>query len=65
MYFPFYAISELKFLDIQEIKNNDEIYTVSSGTQDVDWTYMGRSEDVQDVFWTSYIRSIYVLFPGG
>ena len=24
-----------------------------------------RSEDVQDVFWTCYTRSIYVLCPGG
>ena len=31
-------------------------------TQDVNWTYIRRSEDVQDVFWTSYVRSIYVLF---
>ena len=29
--------------------------------QDVNWTYIKRSEDVQDVFWTSYVRSIYVL----
>ena len=30
-------------------------------TQNVNWTYLRRSEDVQDVFWTSYVRSIYVL----
>ena len=24
-----------------------------------------RSEDVLDVFWTSFVRSIYVLCPGG
>ena len=30
-------------------------------TQDVNWTYIRRSEDVLDVFWTSYVRSIYVL----
>ena len=29
--------------------------------QDVNWTYIRRSEDVLDVFWTSYVRSIYVL----
>ena len=29
------------------------------------WMYIGRCEDVQNVFWTSYVRSIYVLFPGG
>ena len=30
-------------------------------TQDVNWTYIRRSEDVLVVFWTSYVRSIYVL----
>ena len=30
-------------------------------TKDANWTYIGRSEDVQDVFRTSYVRSIYVL----
>ena len=34
-------------------------------TQYVNWTYIRRSEDVLDVFWTSYIRSIYVLCPEG
>ena len=29
--------------------------------QDVNWTYIRRSEDVLDLFWTSYVRSIYVL----
>ena len=28
---------------------------------DVNWTYIRRSEAVQDVFWTSYVRWIYVL----
>ena len=32
-----------------------------SPTQDVNWTYIRRSEDVQDIFGTSYVRSIYVL----
>ena len=30
-------------------------------TQHVNWTYIRRSEDVLDVFWTSYVRSVYVL----
>ena len=30
-------------------------------TQDLNWTYIRRSEDVLGVFWTSYVRSIYVL----
>ena len=38
---------------------------LSSWTQDVNWTLMKRSEDVLYVFWTSYVRSIYVLYPGG
>ena len=33
---------------------------LSPWTQDVNWTYIRCSEDVQDVFWTSYVRSIYV-----
>ena len=32
-------------------------------TQDVNWTSIRHSEDVRDVFWTSYVRSIYVLSP--
>ena len=34
-------------------------------TQDVNWTYIRRSEDVQDVFWTSSERSIYILYLRG
>ena len=34
---------------------------ISPLTQDVNWTYIRRSEDVLHVFWTSYVRSIYVL----
>ena len=30
-------------------------------TQDVNWTYIRRSEDVLDVSWKSYVCSIYVL----
>ena len=49
---------------------NDLIYTaqysvnclaISPWTQDVNWKYIRHSEDVQDVFWTSYVRSVYVL----
>ena len=36
----------------------------SPWTQDVNWKYTRRSEDVQDIFWTSYVRWIYVLWPG-
>ena len=31
----------------------------------VNWTYIRRSEDIQDVFRKSYVRSIYFLCPGG
>ena len=34
-------------------------------TQDVDWQYIRRSEDVKNVFWASYVRPIYILCPGG
>ena len=34
-------------------------------TQEVNWTYMRRSEDLQSVFWTSYVRLIYIMCPGG
>ena len=33
--------------------------------QDVSWTHTRRSEDLLELFWTSYVRSIYVLWPGG
>ena len=38
---------------------------LTSWTQDVKWTYMRRLEDVLEVFWTSYVRSAYVLCPVG
>ena len=34
-------------------------------TQDINWTYIRRSEDIHDVCWTSYARPIYVLYPRG
>ena len=34
-------------------------------TQAVNWTYVRRSKHVLHVFWTSYVRSIYVLYPKG
>ena len=30
-------------------------------TKNVNWTYISRLEDLHDVFWTSYVRSIDVL----
>ena len=44
------------FKDNQNIaKVESNILLVTPQTQDGNWTY------VQDVFWTSYVRSIYVL----
>ena len=37
------------------------ITVVIMSSQDVSWTYIRRLEDVLEVFWTSYVRSIYVL----
>ena len=34
-------------------------------TQGINWTNIRRSEDVQNLFWTSYVRSIHVLCPRG
>ena len=42
----------------------DLIQRYTYWTQDVNWTYIRRSEDVVNAFWTSYIRSIYVLCLG-
>ena len=39
----------------------DSEHMTSPETQDVNWTYIRRSEDVQDAFWKFYVRSIYVL----
>ena len=33
--------------------------------QDAKWTYIRRSEDVPNIFWTSYVRLIYALCPEG
>ena len=35
----------------------------SPWTQDVRWTYVRRSEDILEIFWTSYISSVEVLYP--
>ena len=33
--------------------------------QNVHWTCKSRSEEVLDVFWTSYVCSVYLLYLGG
>ena len=37
---------------------------VFSWTQNINWAYIKRPEDVQDLFWTPYISSIYIQCPG-
>ena len=37
---------------------------ITTLTKDVKWTHIGRLDEVQDVFWASYVPSIYVLGPG-
>ena len=44
--------------DDKSLKLSDRI---SPWTQNVNWTYIKRSKDVQNVFWTPYVRWIYVL----
>ena len=52
---------------LDRILNTPRVYPLQAPpwTQGVNWTYMRRSEDAQGVFWTSYVRSIYVLCPVG
>ena len=38
-----------------------EKMTLSAWAQDKNWTYIRRSEDIQNVFWTSYVPTVYVL----
>ena len=40
----------------------DYNYPLDTG---VNWTCIRHSEDVQNVFLTSYVGSIYVQWPGG
>ena len=32
--------------------------------QDTDWAYLRRLEDVKKLYWTSFARSIYIVYPG-
>ena len=38
--------------------------SLSPWIRGVIWTCKRHPEDIQEVFWTSYVRSIYVLCPG-
>ena len=46
----------------QKKKKNEKVPTPS--TQEVDWTYIRRSKDNLNVFWTSSASLIYTLHPG-
>ena len=50
-------ISQLSIIPILVSKILDQ----TPLTQDVNWMHIRRSEDIQNVFWTSYVRSIYTL----
>ena len=58
----------LHLFDLRSSHKNIEVMSCSFflilWTLDVNWTCIRRSEDFQDVFWTSYVPSIYVLCPG-
>ena len=46
-----------KLFDIlKEPRGYRRIQTRSNTEIGVNWTYIRRSEDTQDVFWTSYVR---------
>ena len=53
--------------DFQESSNFTSILfplkAPSPWTQDINWTYIRRLQDILDLFWTSYVRSIYDLCP--
>ena len=51
-------------LKYEQETHSEPSQTSTPWTQDANWTYVRRSEDVLDVFWKSYVRSIYVLCPG-
>ena len=56
----FHAISWKELLALHDDIIN-VIQSSSNLAQDVNFTHIRCSEDVLDVFWTSYVRSIYVL----
>ena len=57
----YYEWSVAKMVKNGHCKNTAIGIQIALHTQDVNWTYIRRSEDIQDIFWTFYVRSIYVL----
>ena len=59
----------LIFLQLRSLQSGVEDFNYfllyTPWAQDVNWTYIRRSEDILEVFWASYVRSIYVLCSGG
>ena len=55
------------FRDVTHWRVKNDIYAainlpeITPWAQAVNCTYIRRSEDVQDVFWTSYVRAVYGL----
>ena len=49
------------FIFFFQIREEPTTKHPTQSAQDVNSTYIRRSEGVLDVFWTSYVRSIYVL----
>ena len=56
----------MRLSDLKFVKDNFYIWNFcfvgnTQETQDVNWRYIRLSEDVLDIFWTSYVGSIYAL----
>ena len=63
-YVKWYTTGARWFQDILKLCTlgiQDGQYNIPVDTQNVNWTYIRSSEDILDVFWTSYVRSMYVL----
>ena len=52
-----FSIFSITFSSIDE----NEYFPYLPWTQDLNWTYIRRSEDGLDVFWTSYTHSVHVM----
>ena len=52
---------------LRQVKQSEEMFDTIwyLWTQDVNWTFIRRSEVFQGIFWLSDVPSVYVLCPGG
>ena len=55
------GVEKAEYLNDYDAVSKFCLYKNTPQTQDVNWTYIRRSDDVLDVFWTSYVHTIYVL----